>query len=507
MMHRSIETAPVHTLLGRRGSEAWAFAAALSLGTLLPSTSRAGDESASPRYAAGTTSYCVVDTTRGFDVAGGVSDGQRLVLVQAWYPIERRAARRFPLQTFADYFAGDRELMLRTERTLLTRSGFSEEVVNANLIIAEQVFDTPRGSYRDAPLSRRGGPFPVIVYSHGTLQQRFTNDAMAESLAREGYIVLAPEHTGNDPLAAFGAFCPDELAQPGVVGESLATNPDFDAARGEYLGDRLEPFFLAGTPDPTTGTINPVEVALTLDRVADYRAVLSDARERFGRRARIGRAEVGLIGYSRGAMHGLVGSELLPEVGASVAFVGGTPLAFYERDAEAQPINAALARASHGARDVLDRFTKPVLEIIGGEDTRRKGTTDIAASMGVYPTPSADNPSPIVADGFGRLGETFGVLVQVPRIEHFDFVDDPFVIAYRAPGGATRAGGFDTATTYLSRSVAERASIRDHFVRELFDRFIPAPGAQPPRSGAPLQNPFEAVGVSVEVNEPPTDCD
>jgi len=166
-----------------------------------------------------------------------------------------------------------------------------------------------------------------------------------------------------------------------------------------------------------------------------------------------------------------------------------------------------LASASHGARRVLDRFTKPVLEIIGGEDTRRKATTDIAASIGVYPAPSAANPSPIVADGFERLGDTFGVLVNVARIEHFDFVDDPFVIAYRAPGGATRPGGFDPAVTYVSRSVSERASIRDHFVRELFDRYLPAPGQAPPTSDAPVANPFEAIGVSVEVNAPADDCD
>jgi dienelactone hydrolase len=460
------------------------------------------------RFAAGSTTLCVVDAARGFDEAGGVVDGQRLIVVEAWYPIDQRATRHHPLVTFADYFAADRELMLRTERNLLSRSGFAEDVIVANLAIAEQVFSTPRGSYRDAPLSRRGGPFPVVLYSHGTLQQRFTNDALAESLAREGYIVLAPEHTGNDALAPLGRFCPEELALPGVIGPSLATDPDFDAARGEYLGDRLEPFFLVGAPDASSGTINPVEVALTLDRAGDYRAALDAARQHFGGRADILPGRVGLIGYSRGAMHGLVGSELLPEIGASVAFVGGTPLAFYERDAEAAAIHLALEQASEGARSQLDRFTKPVLEIIGGEDTRRKATTDIAASMGVYPAPSADDPSPIVADGFSRLDETFGVLVNVARIEHFDFVDDPFVVAYRAPGGQTRAGGFDTASSYVSREVSERAAIRDHFVHALFDRFIPPPAWRAPEhpEQAPVQNPFETNGVTVQVNALTNEC-
>jgi hypothetical protein len=209
--------------------------------------SRAGEMAPRPvRFAAGSTTLCVVDAARGFDEAGGVVDGQRVILVEAWYPIDQRATRHHPLVTFADYFAGDRELMLRTERNLLSRSGFAEDVIAANLVIAEQVFSTPRGSYRDAPLSRRGGSFPVILYSHGTLQQRFTNDALAESLAREGYIVLAPEHTGNDALAPLGRFCPDELALPGVIGPSLATDPDFDAARGEGSSSAAAPTFCLG---------------------------------------------------------------------------------------------------------------------------------------------------------------------------------------------------------------------------------------------------------------------
>jgi dienelactone hydrolase len=484
-----------------------AFVGVLLLGVAHAGSSWADDDEPGQRFEAGSTTFCVLDPSRGFDDAAGVTDGQRLVIVEAWYPIEPRATRHHPQATFADYFARDRELMLRTERTLLSRSGFAEEVIVQNLVIAEQVFDTPRGSFRDAPLSRHGGPFPVVLYSHGTLQQRFTNDSLAESLAREGYIVLAPEHTGNDALAPLGQFCPGELAAPGVVGEALLADPDYDSARGEYSGDRLEPFFLVGDPDPTSGTINPVEVAVTLDRVGDYRAVLADARTRFHGRALIEAGRVGLIGYSRGAMHGLVGAEVLAEIGASVAFVGGTPLAFYERDAQAAPINAALEQATGGARNVLDRVTKPVLEIIGGEDTRRKATTDIAAAIGVYPAPTADNPSPIVADGFARLRDSFGVLVRVSAIEHFDFVDDPFVVAYRAPGGATRAGGFDPTTTYVSRAVSERAAIRDHFVRELFERFLPPPGASRVPSAAPVDNPFDSLGVDVEVHQTAPACD
>jgi dienelactone hydrolase len=382
---------------------------------------------------------------------------------------------------------------------LLTTSGFAPAVIEANMLLAPATFDVPRGSYRDLPLAEHGGPFPVILYSHGTLQQRFTNDSMAENLARHGYIVLAPEHTGNDALAALGAYCPDELGRPGVKPPALDTNPAFDAARGEYRGQTFDPFFLVGSPQPETGTINPVEVALTLDRVGDYRAALKAGRRHFGRAASMKRGSVGLIGYSRGGMHGLVGAELMSEIGASVSFVGGTPLLFFARDAEADPINDALSAASHGERDVLSRLSKPVLEMIGGEDSRRKASTDVAAAIGVYPTPSQQNPSPIVRDTFDNLGDTFGVLVQISNIDHFDLVDDPFVISYRARGGITRTGAFDPQKTYVTREVAERQAIRDHFVLEMFERFIPKR-----RGGATadFDNPYSDRGVTLERSRP-----
>lgn len=468
------------------------------LGTALPASAHGGHDE--PRHVVGSTTLCVVDGSRGFDETGGITDGKRLILVEAWYPADPKAAEGRSVSTFGDYFAGDRELLLRTERALLTTSGFPPAVVEANMLLAPEQFDVERGSFRDLPLARQGRPFPVIVYSHGTLQQRFTNDTMAENLARRGYIVLAPEHTGNDALAALGAYCPDELERPGVKPPSLDENPAFDAARGEYRGQTFDPFFVVGNPNPETGTINPFEVALTLDRVGDYRASLKAARRHFGRHAILERGSVGLIGYSRGAMHGLVGAELIPEIGASVSLVGGTPLLFYARDAQATPINEALERASRGRRAVLSRLTKPVLEIIGGEDSRRKASTDVAAAIGVYPTPSQANPSPIVRDTFDNLENTFGVLVQVTDIDHFDLVDDPFVIAYRARGGITRTGAFDATKTYVTRAVAERQAIRDHFVIAMFDRFIGEPPAHVRRPRRAFGNPFADQGVTQEVN-------
>ncbi len=435
-------------------------------------------ELGSAPFEAGSTTYCVVDPSRGFDETAGIMDGQRLLIVEAWYPVDREHATdpaAVPA-TFGDYFANDPELLLRTERALLTTTGFMPDVIEQHMTHAPAQFDVPRDSFRDAPVASASRPFPVVVYSHGTLQQRFTNDSMAEGLARQGYVVISPEHTGNDALAPLGALCGAELNRAGVKPDSLAANPSFDATRGEYRGQTFDPFFLVADRPPEDATINPVEVSLTLDRVGDYRAALAAAPAALGRFADGGSAvvdldRVGLVGYSRGGMHGVVGAELIDGMQASVSLVGGTPLKFYARDPEAQPIHDAMMSASAGERIMLTQLTKPVLDMIGGEDSRRKSTTVDAANIGMYPMPTADNPSPIVRDSFDKtLG--FGALVNIAEIDHFDLVDDPFVIAYRAQGGMTRTGAFDTTKMYTTRPVEERKEIRDHFVQATFDVFL-----------------------------------
>jgi hypothetical protein len=163
------------------------------------------------------------------------------------------------------------------------------------------------------------------------------------------------------------------------------------------------------------------------------------------------------------------------------------------RDAEAQPINDALMVASSGQRTSMSRITKPVIDIIGGEDGRRKATTDLAASIGVYPTPSADNPSPIVMDTFSNMTDAFRSLIQIDDIDHFDLVDDPFVVAYRAEGGITRTGAFDPQKSYVLRELTERQEIRDYFALAALDRLL----KDMPTDERFANNPFSEKGVSV----------
>jgi len=73
---------------------------------------------------------------------------------------------------------------------------------------AKSVYAIPGASYTssvayDAPPVAGGGPFPLIVYSHGAGGQRFVSTYLTEALAARGYVVVAADHTGNTALDQF----------------------------------------------------------------------------------------------------------------------------------------------------------------------------------------------------------------------------------------------------------------------------------------------------------------
>jgi len=100
-----------------------------------------------------------------------------------------------------------------------------------------QLFPTP--TYRD--VARAPGPFPLVVYSHGSGGIRFENLELAVHLASHGYIVVSADHPG------------DTLLYPGDEMNSVLTNRPLDVS---FLIDQFLAFdqesgnFFAGAIDP-----------------------------------------------------------------------------------------------------------------------------------------------------------------------------------------------------------------------------------------------------------------
>lgn len=56
-----------------------------------------------------------------------------------------------------------------------------------------------RNAYSGLPVSTKG-PFPLVVYSHGSGGLRFVSSFLTETLASHGFVVIAADHTGNTAL-------------------------------------------------------------------------------------------------------------------------------------------------------------------------------------------------------------------------------------------------------------------------------------------------------------------
>ena len=56
---------------------------------------------------------------------------------------------------------------------------------------------------RDAPVRVLDGPYPLVIFSHGAYGVRFQSIFFTLYLASHGYVVAAPDHTGNDTYDLF----------------------------------------------------------------------------------------------------------------------------------------------------------------------------------------------------------------------------------------------------------------------------------------------------------------
>ncbi len=157
------------------------------------------DPTARGPYQVGVRTYVFVDDSRWTDSPSG---GRR-VLTEVWYPAFDSAAD-WPRDVPRTFFNGWDDVIFSVFKAI----GVSQAEIDN--------FDAPRDVARDAPLYPWGGPFPLVLLSHGFAGVRFQDMTLCEYLASHGYIVVAPDHTKNAFVSAFpeGPVIFNPLATP-----------------------------------------------------------------------------------------------------------------------------------------------------------------------------------------------------------------------------------------------------------------------------------------------------
>jgi predicted dienelactone hydrolase len=65
-------------------------------------------------------------------------------------------------------------------------------------------YESPTAVATTPDLMAPDGPYPLVVYSHGSGGLRYLHSSYTEAIASYGYIVAAPDHTGNTALERLG---------------------------------------------------------------------------------------------------------------------------------------------------------------------------------------------------------------------------------------------------------------------------------------------------------------
>ncbi len=129
-------------------------------------------------YPVGVRTVVLIDESRRDEFAGG----PRTLVTEFWYPATD-AARELPRAKFSEFFG--------------RYSAEGARAIKRDLAEIDSAFHTE--ARRGAVL--RAGRWPLLLFSHGNGGFRHQNAWQMEHLASHGYLVVAPDHTGNASLS------------------------------------------------------------------------------------------------------------------------------------------------------------------------------------------------------------------------------------------------------------------------------------------------------------------
>ena len=456
-------------------------------------------------FAVGSTTLFIHDETRTFDRVAGLDTGIRTLITELWYPVEHQAIGEGAARaTYGDYVFGDRDMhrrmMTKTTFFHLTaetvREGVRQDQIDAAI---EALFQRKRGSYPHAPVAGPG-PWPLVVMSHGDAGSRYNMQTLCEHLASHGYIVIAPEHTGNSPFSMTGAdpALAAEGGDPRLRQKMSAVMARLDDHGAYGAEQRFGQSYIPRFNGLSTADVVDMDRSL-LERVNDLRAALDtlEAMNREGQFAgRIDMRRAGLMGRSFGGASALAGLAL--EQRFTAGFVVAPPSIADLRhilppQALVHPPAESAMRAAQG-HWTLASLHKPTFILAGREDALILKLAAKMAEPSGTPGPTRDNPYPALQSAF-EAASVPAVYAVVENANHASFgVAGPYWWPELKPD--TFAQFFDPQRNYRLLPAGVAHQLQKEMALAFFDLTIKGN----PRGLALLEaNPWAKYGADMQI--------
>ena len=196
----------------------------------------------SPPAAAGEAATCRRAAPSGRNACNAAGENACSVLTHCNDVIDATVGTCIDPRQFGPYGVGVRTLHLTkdsvaspgTERVLDT-------VVWYPIAAGSGPIDNRLKGVVDAPLDNSGGPYPLLMFSHGSCGYPYQSTFLTPLLASYGLIVAAPPHPGNT-IFEFPAC----TSGPAIVASSMERPADIIFATDQLLAasaDNASPFF------------------------------------------------------------------------------------------------------------------------------------------------------------------------------------------------------------------------------------------------------------------------
>lgn len=277
-------------------------------------------------YEVGNSTIFIHDNSRPIDSVAGITKGVRTLITEIWYPVEHSSVTTtMTKSTYGDYVFGNKDvhhlMMTKTSFFHLTPDTVREGVTNNQINSAiEELFTRERNSYPDAPIATKGSPFPLVLLSHGDAGSRYNMESLAEYLASHGYIIIAPEHTGNSPYSMLGS----DPALTDKASDTLKEIIPLLNNHGLYAYEKPD----GQTYKPTAreasfSTVQQLDETL-LERVNDVRASIDEATKINKNGSFAGKVDlnnIAIAGRSFGGLTSFLALDLEPRIKAGFAVV------------------------------------------------------------------------------------------------------------------------------------------------------------------------------------------